>query len=140
MFSQATLALTPAEQRSTLPGAALKRISLLECAHTKNVSATPLESALSHSLQFKPFGIRTYVKMGGGGYSSSPFAVVIARGETRAGITCYWPEAGTRNSAARARRMDGSGEAVSARAIGFMLFMLAQRNSRGKKLRPTNLT
>lgn len=66
MFSQAIPAFTPAEQRSTLSSPALNRISLLQCALTKNWSVSLLESAVSLFLSFKYPGISTYIKSIGG--------------------------------------------------------------------------
>ncbi len=45
--------------------------SPLECAHTKNASANPLQSALAKSLDLKSPEINTYKK--GGGSPSLPF-------------------------------------------------------------------
>ncbi len=66
MFSQTIPAHTPVEQRSTLSSRAPNRVSPLELAATKNVSATPFESALSQFIGFKSFIICTYVKKVGG--------------------------------------------------------------------------
>ena len=71
--------LRPAVITAT-PG--LNGISLLEFTLTKNAPVSPLECALTKSLDLKSFRIRTYKKRGGGevilGRAGQPFSEVCA--------------------------------------------------------------
>jgi len=56
-----------------------KLVTPLECALTKNAPANPLESALTNSLDLKPFGMNRCKKGGGRGGTVPALAAAFSR-------------------------------------------------------------